>query len=162
MFYYSFSTPKSPAWCLTQSQWLVTICSVDASQVPRETAWELRGHSLASYWSQAFHLKKLDHFESYIGGSFKLKCYNCSQARRMVYRCRNSVTERWLFLEVPGFLCLLHPSSFSVSLAFMKEQEMLLHTVAGCPGGLLIFRGDCSGMNSRAGSHSCSELLCDC
>lgn len=112
MFYYSFSTPKSPAWCLTQSQWLVTICSVDASQVPRETAWELRGHSLASYWSQAFHLKKLDHFKSYIGGSFKLKCYNCSQARRMVYRCRNSVTERWLFLEVPGFLCLLHPSSF--------------------------------------------------
>ena len=37
--------------------------------------------------------KILDHFASCIGGSFKLKCYNCNQGRRMVYRWRNSVTE---------------------------------------------------------------------
>ena len=41
----------------------------------------------------------------------------------------------------------------------MKEQEMLSHTAAGHPGGPLLFRRDCSGMNSRAASRSC-HMLC--
>lgn len=37
---------------------------------------------------------------------------------------------------------------------------MLSHATAGYTGGLLIFKEDCSGRNSRAASHSCHELLC--
>lgn len=42
----------------------------------------------------------------------------------------------------------------------MKEQEMWSHTAAEYPGGLLIFKEDCFGMNSRAASRTCRKPLC--
>ena len=68
---------------------------------------------------------------------------------------RISGREGQLFSGVPGF----SPSSLYISLACVEEQEMP-HTAAAYPGGLLIFRGGCFGMNSRAASCSCREFLC--
>lgn len=149
---------QSPAGCLTQSQWLVYICWVYAWKKILEKGEVI--FPLFKFITGIYSWKYFDHFinlyrKFYLNGILLLQSDEVDSLKMNM-----SSNWRITLSEVQNFLPLPHSRFFfKVSLASIKELEMS-HTAAGYPGGLLIFKGDCSGMSSRAASHSCHELFC--